>query len=154
MTLMITATSAITIQREQQLRTELAAAREQAELLRQRAESARLRAVTAEQRHHDDIALIGEKLIAEADDRDWCEVYDEFVDKLNINLHIELPLRERDYTVTTMVELRLDVTATSEEHARDLAEDLVRQAEQRIDAMDSITAYPQESHRYDVALDD
>ncbi|GIM98047.1 hypothetical protein [Paractinoplanes toevensis] len=151
MTLMITASDQSA---EHQLRAELAAAREQAEQQRQRADASERRAVTAEQRHRDDITLIGEKLIAEADDRDWCEVYDEFVDYLNINLHVELPLRERDFTVTAMVELRVDVTATSEGQARDLAEDLVRHVEQRLDAMDSITAYPQESHRYDVTRDD
>src|SRR4051812_32911416 len=51
----------------------------------------------AEQRHRDDIALIGETLIEEANRRDWCGQYDHVIDGLNGSLSVQLPLRERDY---------------------------------------------------------
>jgi hypothetical protein len=146
-TLMIAAHSETAISAERDLRTALAAGQAQAEQLRRDV-------ADAERRHRDDIAVIGERLIQEANDRDWCQTYDDIVDELNEKLTFELPLRERDFTVTALVELRLAVTATSEEHARDLAEDHVEQAEKQLDAMDSITSYPQERYRWEVEQDD
>ncbi|MEU7906401.1 hypothetical protein [Actinoplanes sp. NPDC049118] len=139
----ITSSSDTDVHGQQELPDVLTAAHAAVEQQRQRADA-------AEQRHRDDIARIGERLIQEADDRGWCRVYDRVIDELNEDLTIELPLRERVFDVTTTIELRIRVTATSEEAARGLAEDLVRTAESRLDAMSSITAFPQAADNYEV----
>ena len=50
-------------------------------------------------RHAHDIAIISERLITEADDRGWCDVYDDVVSALNNDLYLKLEERSRDYTV-------------------------------------------------------
>ena len=115
-------------------------------------ETERQRTAAAHQQHRDDIALIGDRLIREADDRDFCTEYDTVVDELNCSLRVELPLREHDFTVTTTIELRLSITAFSQDDAIEKARELIDRAESRLDAMNDITAYPQGD--YDVAEDD
>ncbi len=56
------------------------------------------------QRHAADIERIGERLMQEADERDWCDEYDRVVDSLNRNLTIGLPSRE-DREKDTYVEV-------------------------------------------------
>lgn len=43
--------------------------------------------------HEADIALIGSALLEEAEERQWCEVFDGVVDTLNARLNVELPTR-------------------------------------------------------------
>lgn len=88
--------------------------------------SAERRATTAKQQHERDIALIGEKLLEEADERGWCEQFDDVVEELNRKLIVELPTRERDYNV--------QVTITVAARNEDAAEDLVRNMLRRLDA--------------------
>lgn len=52
----------------------------------------------AEQAHENDIALIGERLQAEAEQRNWCSEYDDVVEGLNRSLTKPLPVRSRTYT--------------------------------------------------------
>ena len=92
----------------------------------------------AEQRHRDDIALIGETLIEEANRRDWCGQYDEAVDSLNESLSVQLPLRERDYTVAVPVTIYIQVTACGDEEAAQEAGEIANQIETRVDSMDGV----------------
>lgn len=55
--------------------------------------------------HIEDITRIGERLIELADEYGWCSTYDRNVDDLNEYLHVPLPPRHKDYTVTVEVTL-------------------------------------------------
>lgn len=77
------------------------------------------------------ISAIGERLITESNDRDWCSEFDEIIDDVNGNLPgwLQLPTRERDYTVswtetyTITVNRSTSVTARNEEQACNIAAD-------------------------------
>lgn len=81
------------------------------------------------EKHERDIARIGEALIQEAEDRDWCSAYDDFVEELNRSLTIELKTREKEYEVEIEVtqkrtqRVTVTISANSEAHARELIED-------------------------------
>lgn len=78
------------------------------------------------ERHKQDINRIGQELIEEADDREWCDIYDQFVDELNRYLHLKLPVRAKEHRLTIEYRLVLthDFTATPGENANDMAENL------------------------------
>lgn len=83
---------------------------------------------TARKRHRDDIETIGERLIEEAKDRDWCSVYDEIIDDLNHKLYVELPVRSRNYTVRVQATVTFEVEVedqTSESDARETAREWI-----------------------------
>lgn len=82
------------------------------------------RVIEASEAHYADIKLIGDALIAEANDRGWCSVYDSFVDDLNKQLTISLPSREREFFVTQTYRLTRTRTifATTTEDAGSRAE--------------------------------
>ena len=82
------------------------------------------RATEARANHVGDIGVIGKALRDEADERDWCDDYDNFVQEVNKHLHVELPVREHDYVVTATfsVTLRYTVSAQSEDDAREMGE--------------------------------
>ena len=86
------------------------------------------RLATAHRNHEADIKCIGDRLMAEAEEREWCNVYDEVISELNRRLHVELPVREREYTVEVEVTgtLRVLVVATSESDAQDIAESKIQ----------------------------
>lgn len=77
--------------------------------------------------HELDIERIGERLIEEANSREWCSVYDEVVAELNRRLNVELPTREREYTVEVDVSgtVRVTVTTTSNDDALALAREMI-----------------------------
>ncbi len=70
-------------------------------------------------KHRADIAAIGERLIAEAEDRDWCDTYDDVIKDLNQGLNVKLKVRVQPYVVDTIytVTVRTTVTATDEDEA-------------------------------------
>lgn len=74
-------------------------------------------------KHEQDIERIGERLMQEASDRDWCREYDGVVDSLNRHLNVCLPVREQDFTVTFTVSVDVQVpqSATDGETAVDFA---------------------------------
>lgn len=84
------------------------------------------------------ISAIGERLITESNDRNWCSEFDEIIDDVNGNLPgwLQLPTREREYevrwteTYTVTVNRSTSVTARNEEHACNLVEDLVGEADE------------------------
>jgi hypothetical protein len=59
-------------------------------------------------KHEKDIQLIGDALIEEAIDRDWCDEFDKWVENVNQTLWIELPVRAADYVaeITLSVQFR------------------------------------------------
>jgi hypothetical protein len=81
------------------------------------------------QRHERDIELIGNALLKEAHDRDWCSAYDEFITDLNKELSVELKTREKEYEVEIEVtrkqvqRVTVTITANDEDHARELIND-------------------------------
>lgn len=89
----------------------------------------------AREHHEKDIAIIGEALIAEADDRGWCDIYDGFVKNLNDKLYFELPTREKAYVVTHTFEVvvKINVTAIDEDEAKEKAEYMYGSYEGEID---------------------
>lgn len=74
--------------------------------------------------HKKDIDYIGRCLIDQANERGWCNLYDDFVNELNGHILYSLPVRHRDYLVTfdMNVSLEIIVEASSEDEARELAE--------------------------------
>lgn len=78
------------------------------------------------------IAMIGERLIQESNDRNWCSEFDEIIDDVNGNLPswLSLPTRARDYTVSwtetyyITVNRSTTVTARDAETACDLVSDM------------------------------
>ena len=77
------------------------------------------------------IQIIGDRLIQESNDRNWCNEFDEIIDDVNRALPgwLQLPVREREYEVTwtetyyVTVSRSETVTARNAEHAVELIED-------------------------------
>jgi hypothetical protein len=71
--------------------------------------------------HRKDIALISETFINEANERGYCEAYDEVIDKLNKELHCELQTREQEYqiTATYIITVQHNTTAKSQADAEE-----------------------------------
>ena len=83
-----------------------------------------------EKQHIDDIHKIGQALINEATTRDWCDLYDEFVDDLNKELHRPLDVRQHSYSVEVeyTVKVHREIEATKYDDALDsLREDVERE---------------------------
>ena len=77
-----------------------------------------------------DAKLISDRLISEANDRGWCDLYNEFVEEVNDRTkYIKLETLEQEYTVK--MDLTLEITtsvsvnikATSEQDAIDMVEE-------------------------------
>jgi hypothetical protein len=64
---------------------------------------------TAEAYHQADIDLLSERLIQEANDREWCETYDDVV--ADINQHLHRPLDTRIASQQLTVRVTLDIRA-------------------------------------------
>lgn len=83
-----------------------------------------------EKQHINDIHKIGQALINEATTRDWCDLYDEFVDDLNKELHRPLDVRQHSYSVEVeyTVKIHREIEATKYDDALDsLREDVERE---------------------------
>jgi hypothetical protein len=85
--------------------------------------------------HEKDVELIGQALIEEADERGWCSIYDAWIKKLNDKLYLELPNREKEYVVTHTFEVvvKVNVTASNEDDAKETAEYMYSSYEDEID---------------------
>jgi hypothetical protein len=77
--------------------------------------------------HIRDIKLISDALLEAAEDRDWCSMYDNFIQELNTRLNVELEERKRKYEVDIEVtETRTQtVTVTVEARSEQDAQELV-----------------------------
>lgn len=76
-----------------------------------------------------DFDAVGKALMEEAENRNWCNEYDEFVERVNSNLiRNALPVREQEYEVEIEVigslttTTTVSVTATSQEAANEMVE--------------------------------
>jgi hypothetical protein len=119
---------------------ELEQLREEAGGLRCTIAGLRSQLAAAEQAHHDDVAAIGSRLLAEAEDRGWCEEYDDVVDSLNARLRVELPLRVRAWEAS--FDLRVSVRierARNEDDARAQAATIADQIERAVYGMTAVT---------------
>ena len=93
--------------------------------------SVRLWEMTREKRDYSsDIELIGSMLENEAESRNWCSEYDQFIDRFNAESKIAfIDPREKDFdvtvdvTVTMTVPVTISVTARSGEDAEALVSD-------------------------------
>lgn len=90
-----------------------------------------------EKAHIDDIHKIGQALIAEATTRNWCDLYDKFVEDLNDKLHRKLEVREHSYSVEVeyTVKIHREIEATSYDDALDM---LREDVEREIGAIDDV----------------
>lgn len=92
--------------------------------VRQCYEASQSDAAARSARHREDIEIIGTRLIYEAEDRGWCDVYDDVISELNEKLFIDLEERRRDFTVEVqaMVTFKINVEdQTSRKDAEELA---------------------------------
>ena len=88
-------------------------------------------ATEVRQAHHA-IQFIGERLIREAEDRDWCDEFDRFVESVNneIPSRFALPTRRREYevtwseTVTVTVDRSVTVIADNPDDAIECAKEI------------------------------
>jgi hypothetical protein len=104
----------------------------------------------AVRQHRSDIAAIGERLLAEADDRGWCDAYDTVVADLNKLLTVALPTRERDHDVEIEIRVTVRVSAFGEQDAVEKANAVIRQIEREIDLRSGCTAYPEDSEDWSI----
>jgi hypothetical protein len=76
----------------------------------------------------------------EANSRQWCSEYDEFVSRLNGRLTHDLPVREfeKEVFLTYTVKVSFKVTATNDDDAVTAAQEL---AEEFLDNADEIDEY-------------
>lgn len=79
---------------------------------------------------HNDFDAVGEALKDEAENRNWCDEYDQFVERVNAGLtRMILPVREQEYEVEVEVTGTLTttttvfVTATSQEAANEMVDE-------------------------------
>jgi hypothetical protein len=111
------------------LKSSLAVTRADLVVAKSSAETYEARSNKSRESHERDIELIGAALITEAEDRDWCSAYDDFVEELNNKLSVELKTREHEYEVEIEVtqkrtqRVTVTITARTESHARELIED-------------------------------
>lgn len=93
---------------------------------------------TIRQAAFDAIRIIGERLIQESNDRNWCSEFDQIIDDVNSSLPAPflLPVREREYNVswsetyTITVRRYETVTARNEEDACNLVDDMIGEADE------------------------
>lgn len=86
----------------------------------------------------DGFAVIGERLISEAQDRGWCEEFDRIIDDVNSQLvGFQLPTREDEFEVMVEVSGRLTYTTTVSVTARSQSEANEMVAENMDDYVDA-----------------
>lgn len=101
-------------------------------------------AETAQRRHRADIETIGEALISEAQEREWCGEYDSVIERINGRLSVHLPDRppeEREYEVELTITYThtVTVTATDEDSAGDQAVENFDSGDLRYTTPDDVT---------------
>lgn len=104
----------------------LAAANAELDLVRAKFENAQDIVV----RLNNDLTTISHALATEAERRNWCSAYEDFIDAVNVDLtEWELPTRRVDYGITLVytVELRTQVAALNEDEAETIADRLYGQ---------------------------
>ena len=118
-------------------------ARQRVDFLRQLYEARQSDAAARSARHREDIETIGTRLIKEAEDRGWCEVYDDVISDLNDKLYMKLEERTRDFVVEVQALVTFKITVpdqTSKSEAEETATDWIENdASSHIDDVYEIT---------------
>lgn len=91
---------------------------------------------TVKECHRADIELISQHLLDEAEDRDWCEQFDDFVESINRKLHIELTPRATEHDVEFVLRFTVQVTARDMEEATEQAWEFAKRVERYADGID------------------
>jgi hypothetical protein len=102
--------------------------------------------------HRADIAVIGERLLEEAQERGWCGDYDTIVEQLNKRLSVALPERLADHEVEADIRVTIRIEARGEDDAEERAREIIRLIEQDIDERPHCTADPDDSSNWDIRL--
>jgi hypothetical protein len=78
------------------------------------------------ERHKQDVRIISEELIKEADARGWCDEYDKFIERVNHRLVQTLDTRAKEYIVSAVYQLKVStrITARNIDDANDKAAEL------------------------------
>ena len=105
---------------------------------------------TARRHHQEDIDKIGERLIQEAEEHEWCGQYDAVIHDLNRGLHVELPIREHEYAVTGTWTVTVPFTRYYTASDADAAVEMASDAE--VSSSDIWEAV--QNHRYDLDYQD
>jgi hypothetical protein len=105
--------------------------RRETERLRSTITELRQELADAQEVHREDVSRIGEVLLREAKQREWCQDYDDVVEELNQRLTVALPGRARAWDVSFDVRVTVGVErARDEGEARersgDIADDIER----------------------------
>jgi len=79
---------------------------------------------------------ISNSIYEEANNRDWCDMYDSWAEELNKTLKFfEVPLMRKEYAVTYTItrtqsaRVTVQVTATNEDNAEDCANDIYSESD-------------------------
>lgn len=90
--------------------------------------------------YSSDIEKIGERLISEAEDRGWCDAYDDVIADLNSQLYMELPTRERTFTYRAKytVYVEVEVESTNENDAEEQARDLIEERLNEVEGLEEL----------------
>jgi hypothetical protein len=93
----------------------------------------------AQEVHQRDVARIGEVLLREAKQREWCQDYDDVVEELNQRLTVALPGRARAWDVSFDVQVTVRVErARDEGQAREQAADIADAIERALHHVDAV----------------
>lgn len=78
--------------------------------------------------HEKDVALVGERLLAEATERNWCIEFDCMLDDLNEALTVRLPTRRKPFKVRAVftVAMTTEVEAISDADALNKAREALQ----------------------------
>lgn len=117
----------------------------------------RLQVQEARRAHEEDIRIIGEALLEEAERQDWCARFDDAVSDINTRLAIPLPEREREYEVTvtgyvkTAFTHTLTITLRGSEDVDEAAREAAREAMGDVSAFDlDLDTYSSEIEEWEV----
>lgn len=104
----------------------LNAARQQIVTLGNELVTTRSALARSQQKHRLDIELIGCRALKEANDNEWCELFDEVVADLNKKLTVQLPTRDVEWQVDVMV--RMTISTRERDDAGNSVMEDVKQA--------------------------
>ncbi|MGA1438005.1 MAG: hypothetical protein ACO35F_11055 [Ilumatobacteraceae bacterium] len=95
---------------------------------------------TVRNNYSHDIEVIGNRLISEAEDRGWCDAYDDVIADLNSQLYMELPTRERTFTYRAKytVYVEVEVESTNENDAEEQARDLIEERLNEVEGLEEL----------------
>ena len=113
--------------------------RRETERLRSTISELRRELADAHEVHRQDVTRIGEALLREAEQRHWCQDYDDVVEELNQRLTVALPGRARAWDVSFDVRVTIRVErARDEDQARERAGDIAEDIERALHQVNTV----------------